>query len=321
MFITVVRYPTQDACHTILTLYPSALSGQSKIITHPSEEAPKYAGNPPHSTPRSQQRREIGTSTERLKAPSKTISREKLSSPPQRPAPSVPEPREPESAHVQSKPASTSAEKRSFLVRNAKSPPSLEGVVDLNSSEDTTVATRWDPAVTHQTVHKDIHNIREEYITREIHTHDYFHRILPIVDVEVLPPRHFVPSATNPSELVEISGNAIPGRRDDEDQKMRNWFIARSVEDGEHGQVEVGGGPRRFTAREFRDGEGDHHEWVGADGVQRSTTTWVHPPAVEDGGKRSGQTVPFHIGSADPSQDGFRAEDFYDGQRQSHGYD
>ncbi|KAI9681058.1 MAG: hypothetical protein M1822_007132 [Bathelium mastoideum] len=204
----------------------------------------------------------------------------------------------------------TQSAKRPLLVENAKSPPSLDGIVDLNDSEDTTVDTRWAPAVTHQIIHKDIHHIREERITREIHTHDHFHRILPVIDVEVLPPRHFVPSATDPTRLVEVPGSAIPGRRDDDDQKMRNWFIARTMENTQTNGSELGAGPRQFTAREFRGGEGAHYEWMGEDGVQRSTTTWIHPPTVEDGGKRTAQTVPFHLGSKNPSHDGFRPEDF-----------
>ncbi|KAF2238960.1 hypothetical protein EV356DRAFT_225082 [Viridothelium virens] len=198
------------------------------------------------------------------------------------------------------------SKKRSLHVENTKSSPSLEGVVDLTDSEDTTLATRWAPAVTHETIHKDVHHIRKEHITREVHTHDYYHRILPVIDVQVLPPRHFVPSTTNSGQLVEVPGSAIPGRRDDEDQKMRNWFVARGVEKVD----EAATGPRRFTARDFQDDEGDHHDWIGEDGVKRSTTTWVHAPTAETGGQRTRQTMPFHFGSTDPDQDGFRAEDF-----------
>ena len=66
------------------------------------------------------------------------------------------------------------------------------------------------PAVVHETVHQDIHHVREERITRDIHEHDVYHRILPIVDVEVLPPRHFLP--VEGGGLVEISASEVPGR-------------------------------------------------------------------------------------------------------------
>ena len=199
---------------------------------------------------------------------------------------------------------------RSFPAENTKSHSPLNGIVNLEDSEDTTIDVRWAPAVTHNTIHRAVHHNREERITREIHTHDYFHRILPVTDVEVLPPRHFVPSVVDPTKLIEVPGHAIPGRRDDDDQKMRNWFIARAVEKSSTDWLNQRRGPRRLTARGFRDGEGAHHEWVGEDGVERSTTTWVHPPTIEEGGRRTGQTVPFHLGSADPNRDGFRPEDF-----------
>ena len=65
-------------------------------------------------------------------------------------------------------------------------------------------------AVVHETVLRDVHHIHEERITREIHNHDYFHRILPVIDVEVLPPRHFLP--VEGGGLVEISTSEVPGR-------------------------------------------------------------------------------------------------------------
>lgn len=65
-------------------------------------------------------------------------------------------------------------------------------------------------AVVHETVHRDIHHVREERITRDIHNYDVYHRMLPIVDVEVLPPRHFLP--VEGGGLVEISASEVPGR-------------------------------------------------------------------------------------------------------------
>lgn len=57
---------------------------------------------------------------------------------------------------------------------------------------DTTV--EYAPAVVHETRIVDTHHIIEEHITRSIHHHDINHRVLPVVDVEVLTPRHFIPS-------------------------------------------------------------------------------------------------------------------------------
>lgn len=185
--------------------------------------------------------------------------------------------------------------KGKYAVKDAPEAPSLAGVVDLRNTEDTTVDENWAPAVTHEVVNKDIHHIREEEITRDIHTHDVYHRILPIHDVEVLPARHFVPDGKG--GLVEISKDEIPGRAGDE----QKWQIVETVSKGN-----VTKEPRRFTAREFPGAEGDYKEYISPEGVPRTETTWVHPPEVEEYGKLSGQTVPFHFGSTDPRDDGLR---------------
>lgn len=52
----------------------------------------------------------------------------------------------------------------------------------------------------HETILPTVHHIRHEEITREIHTHDVYHRQLPIIDVQVLPARHFVPSHWVPAD-------------------------------------------------------------------------------------------------------------------------
>jgi len=46
----------------------------------------------------------------------------------------------------------------------------LTGIVDLSRTEDATLHERWAPAVTHEKVIEDVHYIREEHITREIHS-------------------------------------------------------------------------------------------------------------------------------------------------------
>lgn len=72
---------------------------------------------------------------------------------------------------------------------------------------DTTVCTRWSPGVTHETITRRLHEIREEQITRVMNEHHFHHRVLPVVDVDLLPTRHFVPSEYG---LVEVSANEIP---------------------------------------------------------------------------------------------------------------
>ena len=57
---------------------------------------------------------------------------------------------------------------------------------------------------------KKVYNIREEIITKDIHHYDVLHRVQPVVDVEVLPARHYVPTADG--TLKEVSVDELPGR-------------------------------------------------------------------------------------------------------------
>lgn len=144
-------------------------------------------------------------------------------------------------------------------------------------------------AVTHQTVFPEVHHIREEQIFREIHTHDVFHRILPIVDVEVLPARHFVP--IEEGGLTEIPEEDVPGRTSN--SQARNWVVAELVSKRTSDETPME--PRQFSAREFPGTEGDERRYVTEDEFERTETTWVHPPTVETGAKDSGQTEPLYV--------------------------
>lgn len=138
------------------------------------------------------------------------------------------------------------------------------------------------PAVVHETIHQEVHEIRQEVITREIHNHEYYHRILPIVDVEVLPARHFLP--VEGGGLVEISGDDVPGRG-------RQWVIAETASKIRSDQP-APQSHSRFSAREFAGSEGARKKYITPDGVERTEQTWVHPPELESGARETGQTWP-----------------------------
>jgi len=121
--------------------------------------------------------------------------------------------------------------------------------------------------------------------TREIHNHDVFHRIQPIIDVEVLPARHFLP--VEGGGLVEINAEDVPGRRN-------NWVIAETaskIPSDEAAPAKI----TRFTAREFPGTEGDAKRYISPEGMERTEETWVHPPELETWGKLTGQTWPMHF--------------------------
>jgi hypothetical protein len=52
-------------------------------------------------------------------------------------------------------------------------------------------------------------NIQHDSVTIETHTHEVFHRVQPVIEKEVLPARHFMPSSDGKT-LVEIPASQIP---------------------------------------------------------------------------------------------------------------
>lgn len=172
---------------------------------------------------------------------------------------------------------------------SASQPPAPEEVVQKakSSTYDTEVIERIAPAVVHETVNQEIHHIREEVITREIHNHDIYHRILPVIDVEVLPARHFLP--VEGGGLVEVSADEVPSRG-------RSWVIAETASKIPSDEA----APRRrdrFSAREFVGTEGDTKEYMTPEGFMRKEETWVHPPELETGARDTGQSWPMEFGS------------------------
>jgi len=187
----------------------------------------------------------------------------------------------------------------SYIVKDAAATPTLEGILDLRNTVDTDVTEHWAPAVVHETVMPEVHHIREEVVTREIHNHDVYHRILPIIDIEVLPARHFVPTG-NGEELMEISADEIPGRTGYNQQWFIGEMMSKLPKDSNFFRE-----PLRFTAREFPGTEGDYKEYV-RNGIPTTETTWVHPPVLDDMMYLAGQTEAFHFGCSNPADNGLR---------------
>ncbi|KAJ9667532.1 hypothetical protein H2201_002401 [Coniosporium apollinis] len=169
----------------------------------------------------------------------------------------------------------------------------LLNVIDLRNTEDTTVHTKWAPAVTEEKVFPEVHYIEEQRITREIHNYDIYHRILPIIDVEVLPTRHFLP--VEGGGLVEVDERDLPGRVLEGARRARNWVIAETVSKIPSDEP-VRTVPRQFTARKFEGTEGDFKRYITPEGYERTETTWVHPPTTNDLARLTGQTYPMHFG-------------------------
>ena len=104
--------------------------------------------------------------------------------------------------------------------------------------------------------------------------------MLPVIDVEVLPPRHFLP--VEGGGLVEISAQEVPGRGN-------NWVIAETASKIPSDQA-APQGMRSFTARQFSGREGDAIMYTASEGHEKTEQTWVHPPELETGARVTGQS-------------------------------
>lgn len=156
----------------------------------------------------------------------------------------------------------------------------LKGVVNLNNTVDTEVITKEAPAVVHETIIPKVHEIREERIEREIHTHDVIRRVLPVIDVEVLPPKHFVPTADG--GLREVSADELPGR-------LGHWGIVETVtKDPAH--AVRSSAPFPFEPQVLKS-----EATAGVDDVPRTETVIRHPPTLDTGARDAGQSWPILI--------------------------
>jgi len=79
------------------------------------------------------------------------------------------------------------------IPEDQKRVPTAEEILEKSkfNSADTTTHEKWAPAVTHETIHRKVHEITEERVTRDIHHYHHVHRIQPLHEVEILPARHF----------------------------------------------------------------------------------------------------------------------------------
>ncbi|CZT24320.1 uncharacterized protein RCC_10043 [Ramularia collo-cygni] len=195
---------------------------------------------------------------------------------------------------------------RGYLLRDSSQPVDLTGIVDLSHTEDTGVSITYAPEVTHETRYISTEEVIQEVITREIHNHDIYHRVLPILDYEVLPPRHFIPGEVGEdggtAGLIEISADQIP-------ISTRGLDIQAAIANAMSNMMPRVQHPvpaRQFTARKFEGTEGDYKESITSEGFKRTETWWVHPPTLETDPERTGPTLPFHLHSETRDLDGFR---------------
>lgn len=178
----------------------------------------------------------------------------------------------------------------------------LSGIgIDLTNTTETHLHEHYDPAVTKEVIKPTMHEIRQEQITREIHNHDIFHRILPVKDVEIIPSRHFMRDEAG--NVQEIPASAVP-------YGTNTVLEVKNVVNEKNYHLV----PRRFTASTLEGFAEDFADRVDPDGVTRSHTTWIHSPVIQNMGRETGQTVPFEIFGAETSHSGQRrgSNDWHD---------
>ena len=150
----------------------------------------------------------------------------------------------------------------------------------LMRTENTTMYERWAPAVTHETITRKIHEICEQRLDKEIHVYHGYHRIQPIVDVEILPARHFVPVEGGYAEISEK--DLPPGRPD------AQWIIsevASKIETTSDGDVKLS----VLSADCIGDAEADPKQGDLADHPQSMLTSRTYLPAVVGANMEDGQ--------------------------------
>ncbi|KAF4634072.1 hypothetical protein G7Y89_g4049 [Cudoniella acicularis] len=225
------------------------------------------------------------------------------------------------------------ANRESYIVQSSPNPIDLEGVVDLSNTVDTDMTKKALPAVTHEHVTPTRHEIRHERITRETHTHDVFHRILPVIETEILPTKNYVPSADGRG-LVEIPEHMLPGRTEN-GSPSRNWEIVETgLGKGDHGAGMRSQQSSRSIRREIpREGaeapvvgyvQSRHHsrgssssfssrrksllepilsskkEYITKEGYPKTEYVWRHPPVFETAdGKTTSVLLPAGFGESD----------------------
>jgi hypothetical protein len=186
-------------------------------------------------------------------------------------------------------------------MQDSAGPFNLDGV-DVKKEPDTvSVHEHQAPAVTHEIIQAQYEEVRQEVITRETHDYHVYHRILPIIDIEVLPARHFVPIQDG---YVEIDEEEVPGRTRDK----VNWAIAEMVTKALPESRKVALARQHFSARTFEGPEYNDKEYIGPEGHPVKEKWWVHPPTLCEDAYRAGQTHPFHFGAERPEDNGLKAK-------------
>ncbi|OAL50377.1 hypothetical protein IQ07DRAFT_424770 [Pyrenochaeta sp. DS3sAY3a] len=158
----------------------------------------------------------------------------------------------------------------------------LDGVIDLSKTIDTDQDVQCAPPVTHEVIKPHEHEIVQHNIHREIHNYSYYHRLQPVIDTEILPPRHFIPDS-NGEGLMEIPAEKVPKYTDDD----RQWDIMVRRTSSVTSRVPC---PQHLVPELKSDGH-----TLSPEGFQRKETIIKHAPTLADLSTYSGTVQPVHF--------------------------
>ncbi|KAI4912578.1 hypothetical protein J4E90_005983 [Alternaria incomplexa] len=156
----------------------------------------------------------------------------------------------------------------------------LAGVVNLNNTVDTDRDTTVAPAVTHEIIKPHEHEVIQQQIHREIHNYTYYHRLQPVLQTEVLPPRHFIPNPDGEG-LIEISADELPNRTG----KNRWWDIVQKEPNLPATPFEWRTEPQIIEGKPY----------MTEEGFERRETTIIYPPTLDDMSRYRGLVQPVHF--------------------------
>ncbi|QSZ34588.1 hypothetical protein DSL72_006182 [Monilinia vaccinii-corymbosi] len=252
---------------------------------------------------------------------------------------------------------------RSYLIEERAESISLEGVVDITNTVDTTVHEKFAPgtytpslvrrrsksntisplnlnpflpdspfsssfgqhwniaeadlsfslAVTHETVLPTEHEIITKEIYREIHQHHYYHRVLPVIDTEILAAKHYV-YGDDGDTLIRIPESMVPNHTIT-GSHSQSWSIvkhrpapAEDVFDSPLFGVEPELPNVKYTTHYQPNSKGQvqwsrvpgepvkvlEREYINAEGIPCKETWWRYPPVLATAARDAGLTVPMH---------------------------
>ena len=216
----------------------------------------------------------------------------------EKPLPPIPQEAGSPSARHKARHRRTFGRVQSWLAKDSTQSADPGGGASPSRSEDTTLYKRWAPAVTHETIIRNVHEIWEEQITREIHNYQVHYREQPIFDFEILPARHFIPVGDGFVEVSEDQLRGIPSAE---------WFaaeISSKLQPMNDGSVVVKGAPMG----KLDSTSGNDKDHTSRQDFKRPELTPIAPLPAVSRPTDTGQYLGFLHGFTDSPSDTWRGE-------------